>query len=295
MLLHSILGERHFCEAVIHAPIRRIGGINAGRILAHPAAIRAHKGIRATILAHALNRLGNCVRGVIVPCAAEEGQPPCQSQPARIIRLQTKVIHLIENGDRETAIKIEIGDIFYRLTRARQSHFDTGDRGRVCGKIGPLGQHQLGRVGDGMDMHPLVLWHTQFARLTRACHDNRRGLVHLIARHGHPRVRLGYNPVSLGHGCQFFSTAVDRRCGVRVGSGNFGEGFEQLANVIAILVQTLAQFRAPRILGDGVKRDRAGCAMREKAHLHHPISAETLILKITADLFRPIGRLTLGG
>ena len=81
---------------------------------------------------------------------------------------------------------------------------------------------------------------------------------------------------------------------MRIACSHTSKGFEKLANVLAIVVQPFAQFRAPCVLGDSIERDRASCPVREKAHLHQPFCAKALIFKFAANVFRPIGCLSLG-
>ena len=93
----------------------------------------------------------------------------------------------------------------------RQRRIDGCEARRVARKIRPLRELQLGRGGDGVDVHTLVLRHAQLPRQTRARDDHRRRLIHLIARDRHARIGFGHDAVAVGDGRQLFGAALDRR------------------------------------------------------------------------------------
>ena len=204
------------------------------------------------------------------------------------------MVALVEHGDREARIEVDVAHVADALARPLQRRIDAGERGRVGRQVGPLRQLQLGRGSDGVDMHPLFFRHAQLARQSGAGDDHRRRLIHLIARHGHARIGFRHNPVALGDGGEFFRAALDRRGGVGIGSCDLGEGREQLADFQPVFLQPHPQLVTPRILGQRIKRDRTACPMGEQHRLHQFLDPEALILEVAADFFRPVGDLALG-
>jgi hypothetical protein len=133
-------------------------------------------------------------------------------------------------------------------------------------------------------MHPLVLGHAQRACKTRARHDDRSRLVHLIARNSHARIGLGDDAVAVGDGGEFLCRPLHRCGGMRVGRRHLGEGRKQLANFEAVILQTQAQLRAPRILGQRIERDRPARSVREQHRFKQFLDPEALILEVAGNL-----------
>ncbi len=151
-----------------------------------------------------------------------------QRQSARIIDRQAEMVALVEHGDRKAGIEINVTDILDAPARARQRSLHAGDGSRICGKIGPLGQLDFGRSRDRVNMHPLGFRHAQRPRQPGAGDDDRNGLVHLIAGHGHARIGFGDDAIALGHCGQFLRAALHRRGGMRVRRCHLGKGANSL-------------------------------------------------------------------
>ncbi len=146
-----------------------------------------------------------------------------------------------------------------------------------------------------MDVDPLVLGHAQGAGETSAGDDDRGGLVHLIARHGHARIGFGDDAIAVGNGGEFLSRALHRSRRMRVRRRHQREGRKQLADFEPVFLKAHAQLMPPRVLRQRIKRDRPARAVHEQHRLHQFLDPEALILKVAADGFRPIRDLALRG
>src|SRR5690606_41977191 len=95
--------------AVVGAPLRRGGRVDADGVLAHRPAVGADEPEGAGVGAHPLHGFGDGVHRVVVVRAPEERQPTGDGQSARVVGGQAEPVADVEHRGGEAAVQVQCG------------------------------------------------------------------------------------------------------------------------------------------------------------------------------------------
>ena len=279
------------CSSALRSGVqaRRGGGVDAGRVLAHDAAVGADQAVTAGGAAGALHRLGDGVHGVVVARAAEERQSPGEGEAARIGGVEAEPVADVEHRRGEAAVQVDRGQVVRADAGHGEGMAHRHGRGRARGQVGAVEQVPFAQVGVAVQEHPPVGGDAQTARRGHRHQQHGGALVDLLPRHDVAGVRVGDGPVRLGGRDQLVRAALDRRGGVRAGRRDPGERGEQRAHGGRVLLAALPEAAAPRVVDQRVLAGRAGQPVRGLVPGHHPGQPVPAVLQAALGVLGEVG------
>ena len=160
---------------------RRVGGVDAERVLGRVAAIRPDQRPFIGSVAHVGDDGGDGVHHVVVPRAAGERQTTRAGQLTVEAEAQRCGAELHRGG--ETGVQVDDADVVDADSGQVEGGPTAGADGRCVGKVPAFRDERvLMTIGARMDKHPTVAGDAQLGRLGGRAHDQGGTLIDVVVR-----------------------------------------------------------------------------------------------------------------
>ena len=157
-------------------------------------------------------------------------------------------------------------------------------RGVADAEVDAVQQVLLGLVGVAVQIHPLLLGHTEPTGGLHRHHQRGRALVDRVAGDQQPRIRVADHPVVVGDGFDLLHRPLDRRRRKRVLGSDFRERREELGHRVPVVGDAEPEPAATRVVQQPVLHGRAGQPVLRGVLAHVLLEAVTAVLELAVDV-----------